>query len=62
MSVADRKATTRVFINIEKAIAAYESQLKPGVSRFDKYVESILNKEARNTELVYTQPLYSSVT
>ena len=54
MSSADRKLITRVFVNIGKAIAAYESLLKPGTSRFDKYVESILDEETRNTEHILT--------
>lgn len=42
MAVADRKAVTRVFVNIGKAIAAYERTLIPGPSRFDQYVERLL--------------------
>lgn len=33
----------RVFANVGKVIAAYERLLMPGVSRFDRYVESVLS-------------------
>jgi len=33
---------TRVFVNVGKAIAAYERLLMPGESRFDHYVEAVL--------------------
>lgn len=42
MGNADRKAVTSVFVNIGKAIAAYERKLIPGQSRFDRYVERVL--------------------
>ena len=32
---------TRVFVNIGKAIAAYERQIQFGASRFDKYVDAL---------------------
>jgi cytochrome c peroxidase len=56
MSKTDRTATTRIFVNIGKSIAAYESMLKPGASRFDEYVEAILNVETgeTNTENILT--------
>ncbi|MDE0003579.1 MAG: hypothetical protein OXQ29_12880 [Rhodospirillaceae bacterium] len=41
MDAADRESITRVFVNIGKAIAAYERLLVPGPSRFDRYVEAI---------------------
>lgn len=34
-------AVTRVFVNVGKAIAAYERLLMPGESRFDLYVEAV---------------------
>ena len=42
MSETDRKAITRVFANMGKAIAAYERLLMPAPSRFDEYIEAIL--------------------
>ena len=41
MNAADRHAVTRVFVNVGKAIAAYERLLMPGHSRFDRYVEAV---------------------
>jgi len=42
MSDADRKSVTRIYVNMGKAIAAYERLLLPGPSRFDNYVEAVL--------------------
>lgn len=39
----DRAGETRAFVNLGKAIAAYETALRPGPSKFDRYVEAILN-------------------
>ncbi len=41
MDPADRESITRVFVNVGKAIAAYERVLVPGPSRFDRYVEAL---------------------
>jgi cytochrome c peroxidase len=38
MSPADRDALTQVYVNMGKAIAAYERALLPGETRFDRYV------------------------
>ena len=46
MNPADRESVTRVFVNIGKAIAAYERLLMPGPSRFDRYVEAIVHRDA----------------
>jgi cytochrome c peroxidase len=42
MSETDREAVTRVFINMGKAIAAYERLILPGPAPFDNYVEALL--------------------
>jgi cytochrome c peroxidase len=42
MSAADRDAVTQVYVNIGKAIAAFERGLVPGPSRFDRFVEAVL--------------------
>ena len=42
MSPKDQQAVTRVFVNIGKAIAAYERLLIPGAARFDRYVEALV--------------------
>lgn len=41
MDVEDRRAVTRVFVNVGKAIAAYERRLSPAPSRFDHYLEAL---------------------
>ena len=41
MSSAQRDAVTRVFVNIGKAIAAYERRIEFGASRFDNYVAAL---------------------
>lgn len=41
MSEADREKVTRVYVNLGKAIAAYERKILPGASRFDRYVEAL---------------------
>lgn len=43
MSAEDREAVTRVYVNMGKAIAAYERLLQPGESRFDRYVKAVLD-------------------
>jgi len=47
MNQADRESTTRVFVNVGKAIAAYERLILPGSTPFDGYAQAIL---AGNTE------------
>ena len=48
MSEADRKLVTRIYVNIGKAIAAYERLLLPAPSRFDSYAEAIQNNASDN--------------
>lgn len=45
MTPEDRDAVTLVFVNMGKAIAAYERLLLPAPSRFDQYVEAVLNDD-----------------
>ena len=45
MSAADRKTITGIFVNIGKAIAAYERLIMPGPSRFDEYVDALLKSD-----------------
>jgi len=40
---AQRDAVTRVFVNVGKAIAAYERRVEFGPSRFDRYVEAVVS-------------------
>ena len=48
MTEMDRNAITRVFVNMSKAIAAYERLLLPSVSRFDEYVTATMQGEVSN--------------
>jgi cytochrome c peroxidase len=45
MTPPDREAVTQVYVNIGKAIAAYERLIVPGPSRFDTYVEAMLKDD-----------------
>ncbi len=45
MYPVDRQAVNRVFVNIGKAIAAYERKLNPGRSRFDTFADTLLHPE-----------------
>ena len=45
MSPPDRDRVDRVFANVGKAIAAYESGLHHGPSRFDRYVDASLARD-----------------
>ena len=52
MNPADRASVTRVFVNIGKAIAAYERLLVPGASRFDRYVEATARGDTSLAETI----------
>jgi cytochrome c peroxidase len=41
LSYAERDTINRVFVNVGKAIAAFETQLKPGWTRFDSFVTNL---------------------
>ena len=41
MREADREALTRVFVNLGKALAAYQRLLLPGETKFDRYAEAL---------------------
>lgn len=58
MNKNDKKIISDIFVNIGKAIAAYETQLQPAPSRFDNYVKALLenntvekHKQLSNTEV-----------
>ncbi len=42
MTRDDQRAVTEVFVNMGKAIAAFERRLSPTEARFDRYVDSLL--------------------
>ncbi|MDH5324508.1 MAG: FixH family protein [Gammaproteobacteria bacterium] len=50
MSEADQQAVTRVFVNLAKAVEAYERRLQPGISLFDRYVEAALKNDTETMQ------------
>ena len=52
MTPADRDAVTRVYVNIGKAIAAFERGLNPGPSRFDDFVAALLPDDVDGTSVL----------
>jgi cytochrome c peroxidase len=48
----DQEAVTRIYVNMGKSIAAYERQLNPGASRFDQYVEAVINNDPSAEEIL----------
>jgi cytochrome c peroxidase len=54
MSAEDRENVTRIYVNMGKSIAAYERHLNPGESRFDQYVEAVLNDDHETADTILT--------
>lgn len=54
MSPEDRENVTRIYVNMGKSIAAYERHLIPGESRFDQYVEAVLNGDSQAANQILT--------
>ena len=52
MAPDEKEAVTRIYVNMGKSIAAYERQLNPGESRFDHYVEALLNQDPAADEIL----------
>ena len=52
MSPEEKEAVTRIYVNMGKSIAAYERHLNPGASRFDQYVEAILNNDSAAEDIL----------
>ena len=46
MTPADQDSVTEVFVNVGKALAAYERGLEPTPTRFDTYAEAVANGDA----------------
>ena len=46
MREADREALTRVFVNLGKALAAYQRLLLPGETKFDRYAEALASGDS----------------
>lgn len=54
MTITDRDHVTQVFVNIGKSIAAYERLILPAPSRFDRYVEALLNNDEQTMKSALT--------
>jgi cytochrome c peroxidase len=54
MSGHERETATLIYVNIGKAIAAYERKLMPGPSRFDAYVQAVLNGDTATMHATFT--------
>lgn len=55
MAPADREEIDRVFANLGKAIAAYERTLRYGPSRFDAYVEALVDGDRAGMEAALSE-------
>ena len=55
MSSEDRQAVTRIYVNLGKSIAAYERLLLPGESRFDQYVEAVLDHDYGSADKILNE-------
>lgn len=47
MQSQDQKSINIIFANIGKSLAAYQRLLQPAASRFDNYVEGVINKNTK---------------
>ena len=54
MSLVDQETVTQVYVNMGKAIAAYERQIMPTASRFDIYVQAALENDKKTMNSTLT--------
>jgi cytochrome c peroxidase len=54
MQDADKQAVNTIFANLGKALAAYQRKLVPGPSRFDAYVDTLLQREDAESANTFT--------
>jgi len=54
MAQDDRDSVTQVYVNMGKAIAAYERLIQPAPSRFDQYVEALVNGDKKAMRVTLT--------
>jgi cytochrome c peroxidase len=52
LSESERDAVTAVFVNVGKAMAAYQRRLQFGPSRFDRYAEALLARGAAPADVL----------
>ena len=55
MAPADRKAITLIYVNMGKAIAAYEHKLRPAPSKFDNYAKALFEKDTAAMSKIMTR-------
>lgn len=53
ISSEDQDAVNRIYANMGKSIAAYERRIMPGASRFDDYVEALLEGDAEHAAALF---------
>ncbi len=54
MSPTDQEMVTQIYVNMGKAIAAYERQIMPTASRFDIYVQAALENDTKTMNATLT--------
>ena len=54
MNPADQETVNQIFVNMGKAIAAYERQIMPTASRFDIYVQAALENDTKTMNATLT--------
>jgi len=55
MDPDDQRTVTEVYVNLAKAIAAYERQIGPGPSRLDDYISALLEQGDATRETILTE-------
>lgn len=54
MTPEDRELVTRIYVNLGKAIAAYERTLLPKPTRFDRYAEAVINNDVTAQQALFS--------
>ncbi|MBI5074360.1 MAG: cytochrome-c peroxidase [Nitrospirae bacterium] len=52
MKPGDRESVNRIYVNIGKAIAAYERQILPQPAPFDRYVEAVVRENREGAQII----------
>jgi cytochrome c peroxidase len=52
LSTATQDVVTRLFVNLGKALAAYQATLRPKITRFDQFVRAMNSRDISRTESV----------
>jgi len=58
MTTEDQNVITTIFANISKSIAAYERLLMPGKTKFDLYVDAIVNSSGQKSNLLTKKQIF----